>query len=672
LAVQVPQFILDDAYEKQKPVRVLCTVPRRIAAVSISDRVATERGEKVGDSIGYQIRLECCFSPVSTVLTYCTSGILLRSLTSFDYSVLKHTTHIILDEVHERDRHTDLLLACIRDLSRFYPHLNLILMGADMDNQLLTSYFGGPERCPMLTVKGRLYPVKILFLENVLADLNYESLEMERARKKPSLGNDRSKKNVTEGLVAMIQGGGKNSAEKPRSRSAAAFNAQVLSDDIPERSSLESSNIDAIADMLIQEVWETGNQTSLKKFLELAAVRRDLLNYKHSEVGGTMLMAVAVRGWVDPIKTLLSLGADVNVTAYLPEYGRHFTAIDWADDYDQTAAREILAENQYGKAVSQSLSAAASTNSSAADALRLEQYLASVDEERVDLILALKLVRKIHLSTDYGGAILVFLPGYDEIVNLKQLLFTGHEMGRYSNELVVFLLHSNIQTGDQRSAFEKPPRGVRKIVLSTNIAETSLTIEDVVYVIDSGKVKEKSYDSMTGVSQLRSNWISKASANQRQGRAGRCRPGLLVIIHYFKYKVMHHNFKAMYLSFAGICYRLYSTARYEFMSMFPTPEILRSSLQELCLYARAFIIKEKKIEEFFSRIPEPPAPIAVKKAIDQLIALGAITEQQELTQLGLCLLDLPVEPSLGKALIYGVALQCLDPILSIVSIISYR
>jgi len=124
--------------------------------------------------------------------------------------------------------------------------------------------------------------------------------------------------------------------------------------------------------------------------------------------------------------------------------------------------------------------------------------------------------------------------------------------------------------------------------------------------------------------------------------------------------------------FLGICYRLYSCSRYEFMAEFPTPEIVRSSLQELCLYTRAFIRGELNVGDFFSRLPEPPAPIAVKKSIDMLISMGALDEQEHLTKLGYYLLDFPVEPSLGKALIAAVVMKCLDPVLTIISVSSYR
>lgn len=108
------------------------------------------------------------------------------------------------------------------------------------------------------------------------------------------------------------------------------------------------------------------------------------------------------------------------------------------------------------------------------------------------------------------------------------------------------------------------------------------------------------------------------------------------------------------------------------MNEFPIAEIVRSSLQELCLYTRSFIRQELKVKDFFTRLPEPPAPIAVKKSIDALISMGALDENEQLTRLGLYLLDFPIEPYLGKALMYAVTLKCLDPVLTIITIISHR
>ncbi|CAN0345639.1 unnamed protein product, partial [Discosporangium mesarthrocarpum] len=120
------------------------------------------------------------------------------------------------------------------------------------------------------------------------------------------------------------------------------------------------------------------------------------------------------------------------------------------------------------------------------------------------------------------GAILVFLPGFAEIDQLVNLL-QSHRWIKESTK--VFPLHSSLTSAEQRSVFQRMPPGVRKIVVSTNIAETSVTIDDCTHVIDSGRVREMRYDPVTRISSLVEVWISKASASQRAGRAGRVRPG---------------------------------------------------------------------------------------------------------------------------------------------------
>ena len=123
------------------------------------------------------------------------------------------------------------------------------------------------------------------------------------------------------------------------------------------------------------------------------------------------------------------------------------------------------------------------------------------------------------------GAVLVFLPGWDDISSLKARLLAARSSFA-GQRYAVLPLHSQVAPAEQRRVFAKLPPGVRKIVLATNIAETAVTIEDVVFVINSGRQKEKSHDPYTGVSTLQSAFTSKASERQRRGRAGRVRPGL--------------------------------------------------------------------------------------------------------------------------------------------------
>ncbi|EDL84747.1 similar to YTH domain containing 2 (predicted) [Rattus norvegicus] len=241
----------------------------------------------------------------------------------------------------------------------------------------------------------------------------------------------------------------------------------------------------------------------------------------------------------------------------------------------------------------------------------------------------------------------IFLPGYDEIVGLRdRILFDDKRFADNTHRYQVFMLHSNMQTSDQKKVLKNPPAGVRKIILSTNIAETSITVNDVVFVIDSGKVKEKSFDALNFVTMLKMVWISKASAIQRKGRAGRCRP--------------------------GICFRLFSRLRFQNMLEFQTPELLRMPLQELCLHTKLLAPVNCTIADFLMKAPEPPPALIVRNAVQMLKTIDAMDAWEDLTELGYHLADLPVEPHLGKMVLCAVVLKCLDPILTIACTLAYR
>jgi len=168
---QVPQFLLDEAWAAGRSCRMICTQPRRISAMTVADRVAFERGEKVGDgSVGYQIRLESKGSAATPVM-FCTNGILLRKLSSKQaHEELATLTHIIIDEIHERDRFADFMLVILKDVLPHHPHLRLILMSATLNEHIFAQYFDG---CPVIHVPGFMHPVEEHYLEDVLGLLGY-------------------------------------------------------------------------------------------------------------------------------------------------------------------------------------------------------------------------------------------------------------------------------------------------------------------------------------------------------------------------------------------------------------------------------------------------------------------------------------------------------------------
>lgn len=167
-----------------KECRIICTQPRRLAATSIATRVSQERNDTLGKTVGYQIRMDSRISPNSN-LVFTTSGYLLRCLTgSSNNEVFKTITHLILDEVHEREKTTDFLLIAIRDAVKVNPHLKVILMSATIDSDLFSGYF---DNCPVINVPGRLFDVDVKYLDDILHMMNYETGKMREYIKEAGL-----------------------------------------------------------------------------------------------------------------------------------------------------------------------------------------------------------------------------------------------------------------------------------------------------------------------------------------------------------------------------------------------------------------------------------------------------------------------------------------------------
>ncbi|KAI5631594.1 helicase associated domain (HA2) domain-containing protein [Phthorimaea operculella] len=224
--------------------------------------------------------------------------------------------------------------------------------------------------------------------------------------------------------------------------------------------------------------------------------------------------------------------------------------------------------------------------------------------------------------TQPDGAMLVFLPGWAEIQQTKQLLNQTFSESTHS----ILPVHSRLSTSDQVKIFSKPPPGVRKIVLATNIAETSITINDVVYVIDAGAHKENRIKEGTATASLETVWVSLAGAKQRQGRAGRVQP--------------------------GHCYKLYTREKEAELTPHTTPEILRVPLDQTVLDCKSYA-PEDKVEDFLSNLPEPPTHKAIQFAVNDLIDLGALTPSEQMTRVGHILSSMPLAPRLGRALLHS-------------------
>ena len=192
---------MEKSHKGRTPCRIICTQPRRLSAISIAERVSAERGERIGQTVGYQVRLESKMSS-KTLLNYCTTGVLLRLL-MVGHKCLANLTHIIVDEIHERDSFSDYLLISLRDILKSYKKLKIILMSASLNVDLFTNYFG---KCPLIHVNGSAHDVKTFFLEDILKQTGY----------------------VNKGMRKMVQGDNQILTKEKESSSSAAKDVMDL------------------------------------------------------------------------------------------------------------------------------------------------------------------------------------------------------------------------------------------------------------------------------------------------------------------------------------------------------------------------------------------------------------------------------------------------------------
>ncbi|OQS04031.1 ATP-dependent RNA helicase [Thraustotheca clavata] len=496
-STQVPHYLLQEILlQGQSNGFVICTQPRRIAAIGVAERVAQEVGEDIGTSyVGYSIRLETKRSKDCKLL-FCTTGILLRQLQT--NPTLEGISHVIVDEIHERDVQCDVLLALLRRLVLSGSHIKVVLMSATLNAQAFQNYF---NNCPIVNVPGRLFPVTINYLEDVLEMTQYI---------------------VHEGTPYCKQ-----------------------------------------------EDYQT-HQTSVQ---------------------------ISGRG--------------------------------------RTSRRQILSWN------TKNIATAAVSSDGQYSAQTLEN-LAKANASVINYELIEDLIVKIIAMPNHNGAILVFLSGRAEIRNLIDQL----ESNRKLNQACVCLpLHASLSTSEQHRIFANYPKQI-KVIVSTNLAETSLTIDDVTVVIDAGRVKQMSHDVKTQTSCLKEVWISKANANQRAGRAGRVQ--------------------------AGVCYRMYPYETFEYkLNEQPVAEIHRAPLTSLVLQLHT-LVPGSSVHQFWNELLESPPAQAIEDAVAELHHLGALTQAHALTPLGVHLSVLPLDVRVGKMILFSAIFQCPRPISIIAAILETK
>ncbi|KAJ0412770.1 hypothetical protein ATCC90586_002400 [Pythium insidiosum] len=575
-STQIPQFLLDDAIAKGTigETRIICSQPRRLSAISLAERVAKERASSGGGpmEVGHAIRFDSSYDAKKSKLIFCTTGTLLKWLNSDPLAL--GFSHLILDEVHERDQYTDFLLILLKsNILRKRPDLKVILMSATIQVEKFAEYFQPEFDAPILEmVGGRCFPVTTLYLEDVLGLIHhantsggvptmaqYRQAQIDGSESQEDEDRDSGDAPVMDMalMCPLCQHCGFEDEESFGMHVAMCFGEPPAASAAPQK----------------QEEKRAKTKKKPKKAGKTAANPRARL-----ELGAVLESALHVVG--ENVKTSL-----------LENYVRQENALSRDQSVDYTLVLQLLH--------------------------MIEQVFPIRD-------------------VDSQGAILVFLPGWEEISYLERELSRSHMT---SSLYEIALLHSRLSAQEQRKAFIKPRPGKRKLILATNIAETSLTIEDVVFVIDCGKSKQAhalaTTSSSSFVMGLQTTWVAKANCVQRMGRAGRVRP--------------------------GVCFRLFSQTRYETsMKEFMVPELLTTPLEELMLHV-TLLQFEKKLQisdakSFLMQAMDPPSETAIDASLERLRVMGALGEKDELTLLGWHLAhvcDSGVSVHMGKLLLWS-------------------
>lgn len=513
---QVPQFLYEAGYAEKKLIGI--TEPRRVAAISMSKRVATEMN-LTSDVVSYLIRFEGNVTD-NTRIKFMTDGVLLKEIES-DFSLSKYSV-IILDEAHERSVYTDILVGL---LSRIVPMrqkrgqpLKLIIMSATLRVEDFTKnrqLFKVPP--PVMSVEARQFPVTIHFNKNTVDDYVKEAYRK---------------------------------AIKIHSR-------------LPEGSIL---------------IFLTGQQevNNMVRKLRKAFPYKPPANPKAVKKSTSTEEEQKLQQYLDPCNS---------------------------DDDEYNIRMAIKHAKRAKKKLASQL---------AMPQVNLDDYKLPADDTEADLLEG---------SGDESD-------DDDELSSDTSL--DCLETIKGSQPLWVLPLYSLLPSEKQQRVFEPPPEGTRLCVVSTNVAETSLTIPNIKYVVDCGRQKTRLYDKVTGVSSFLVTFTSKAGANQRAGRAGRTGP--------------------------GHCYRLYSSAVYndEFVD-FAVPDIQKKPVEDLMLQMKCMGID--KVVNF--PFPSPPDQTQLQTAEFKLKLLGALeavpssakeNNLTRVTDLGMAMSAFPVAPRFGKML----------------------
>ncbi|KAF9106299.1 putative ATP-dependent RNA helicase DHR1 [Mortierella sp. AM989] len=567
---QVPQFLYEAGYgnpNSPNPGMIGITQPRRVAAVSMADRVAKELNLPAS-KVSHQIRYDATTSP-DTVMKFMTDGVLLRELNS-DFLLRKYSA-IIIDEAHERSLNTDILIGALSRIVRLRRE---------------------ESRKDRETTK----PLKLIIMSATLVIEEF-------TRNERLFGHAKlPKKAVTE---SDNKEGGDGSDEDEEK--APKDLVPVVSVDVKK----------------VYGVTMHFNKRTPEVDYVTEAYKKITKIHTRLPEGGILVF----------------LSGQAEITTLVKKLRKKFPFPDKAAKF------ETKLEAVKGKKRTKSEADVSSEAKEIKNDTEVNQALdpRNEDVELEDMAIGeSEAVGEVEgMEEDDEAYDLEASDSEEELGEDDEILEETPDAG--TAPLHVLPLYSLLKTEEQMKVFQPPPPGSRLCVIATNVAETSITIPNIKYVVDSGKSKERHYDKETGIQTFQVRWTSKASATQRAGRAGR--------------------------TGHGHCYRLYSSAVYE--NDFPTAS--EAEIQKMPIDGVVLQMKSMYIDNVVNfPFPTPPNRDDLRQSEQRLVYLNALenTNKKSITELGKTMSIFPLLPRLAKMLTLAHQENCFPYVIAIVAALS--
>uniref|UniRef100_A0A0G4FBL8 RNA helicase n=1 Tax=Chromera velia CCMP2878 TaxID=1169474 RepID=A0A0G4FBL8_9ALVE len=590
---QVPQFVYDIVTEEARTLRqrakmIAITQPRRIAAISVAKRVAFEMKCELGELVGYQVRFEERVSR-ETRIKFMTDGMLVREL-MLDQD-LKRCSFVLLDEAHERSLHSDILLGFLKTLLNRRKDLKLIVMSATLHPEVFIDFFGGAD---VLKVPGRSHKVHIRCLPRAEDD------------------------HVEAALMAVLQIHRDNPMPpSASSSSSSSFSLFAPDSEEPRKKRKRGADSDKKGKAGYDILVFLPGQGDIEALQARLNEKREVMAQARAEMVEEKLQEIlrAERGETSGTgkkEAASEPGSKEKVAAVKRDDRENNTGSPQMDFLPGLRKRKLDSEGESEKSTTETTAEANGKNVTVEGQGGQEEEQGGQevkDQRRAASERRINAIRK-KIQTPWDADILV-LP-----------------------------IYAALPLEEQQKVFQPAPPNTRKVVLATNIAETSLTVPGISFVVDTGLAKVKQFKPASMSDQLVQVQVAKANVMQRAGRAGREGPGNALWL--FTEDDFHSRPEQM------------------------EPEILRCDLDHVFLELKALKV-DNPIKFPFVSVPSKEY---LRAAAHKLLKLGALDKKGNLTEIGQKMAVLPVTPVCGLLLIESVSLECAAEMLTIVSMLS--